>query len=126
MRLNSNQKLMLFLVFAVFLAIRLFVQNPVYFIGGDDAKYLTLARHFPYHTLDNKSLFLLHGPMYPYIIHFFSYIFEDYIGAIMFSLICSIAAFFALYNIIMLLAKNFFIVVILEFDTGVESGHTCR
>lgn len=107
MKSNSNRKLMLLLVFAVFLILRMFVQNPVYFIGGDDAKYLTLAKHFPYHTLDNKSLFLLHGPIYPYIIHFFSYVFQDYIGAIIFSLLCSTAVFFVLYKLIMLLTKNY-------------------
>lgn len=105
--LSGRKKTLLYLVFAVFLILRLFVSSPVYFIGGDDAKYLTLAKHFPYHTLDNKSLFLLHGPIYPYTLHLFSYIFPDYIGGIIFSLLCSIVTFFVLYKLIMLLTKNY-------------------
>ncbi|MBI4451965.1 glycosyltransferase family 39 protein [Candidatus Woesearchaeota archaeon] len=103
---KTSHKAMPFLIFLIFLSIRIFVDFPAYFIGGDDAKYLTLAKHFPYHTLDNKGLFLLHGPMYPYLLHFFDLFFEDYMGGIILSLFSSIVAFFVLYKLILLLTKR--------------------
>ncbi len=112
MKIYDNRKLMVALVFAVFIILRLFVDSPYYFIGGDDAKYLELAKNFPSHTLDNKQLFLLHGPIYPYAIHFLSYLFEDYKAGIIISLLSSIVTFFVLYKLIMLLTKNFRIALV--------------
>src|SRR3989338_1652911 len=112
MKIYDNRKLMVALVFAVFIMLRLFVNSPNYFIGGDDAKYLELAKNFPSHTLDNKQLFLLHGPIYPYAIHFLRYLFEDYKAGIIISLLSSIVTFFVLYKLIMLLTKNFRIALV--------------
>ncbi|MAG92080.1 hypothetical protein CMO83_05380 [Candidatus Woesearchaeota archaeon] len=122
-KLRKSRNLVLVFLFLIFLALRLFTSTPSHFIGGDDAKYLKLADNFPNHTLDNKSLFLLHGPGFPYAIHFLSYLSEDHIAGIVISLISSIVAFFVLYKLIMLVSKNYnlAIMTLVLFTLSVEN-----
>ncbi len=54
------------------LAVRLFSAAPHIVIGGDTCKYLVLARNFPWHRLDNDSLFLQHPPMLGWVIGLFA------------------------------------------------------
>jgi hypothetical protein len=54
------------------LAVRLFSAAPHVVIGGDTCKYLVLARNFPWHRLDNDSLFLQHPPMLGWVIGLFA------------------------------------------------------
>jgi hypothetical protein len=54
------------------LAVRLFSAAPHIVIGGDQCKYLVLARHFPWHRLDNDSLFLQHPPLLGWVIGLFA------------------------------------------------------
>lgn len=49
-------------VFLLFLTVRAFSGSPYYDLGGDQCKYLTLGRNFPFHTLWNDSLYLIHPP----------------------------------------------------------------
>ena len=100
----------LMLLFIAFITLRIFVNSQYYYISGDEGKYLTLARHFPYHTLDNKSLFLLHPPIFPYIIHFFSFLFKDYIAGITVSIISSIISFVLIYKLLSLFIKDFYVI----------------
>ena len=101
---------LIILLFAVFLFSRLFVSNSSVLLGADSLKFIETSKRFPYYTLYNDELFLLHPPLYSYTIRFFSLFFQDYVAAIFVSLISSIATFFVLYNFLMLLTKNFNIV----------------
>src|SRR3989338_1346963 len=116
MRLN-NKKVMVIVLFVVFLFLRLFVDSKTIFFGGDSAKFLELAKHFPYHTLGNDQLYLQHGPVYPYAIHFSTLLFEeDYIAAIMINLLSASITFFLVYKLFMMITNRFdttFIILIL-------------
>jgi len=99
----------LLLAFLVFLGMRLFAASPYYTIqGGDDARYLALAQESPRHTLGNNELYLLHPPLYPYVLHFFSIFMEDHRAGLFLSLLSGAATFFLLYALMRLLSGNFF------------------
>ncbi len=95
------------LLLIVFIVLRIFVNTPSYYIVGDQGKYLTLANNFPKHTLDNNQLFLQHPPLFPYLIHFFSLFFEDYIAGLVVTLLASIITFFIIYKLFMMLTGNY-------------------
>ena len=95
------------ILFAVFLFLRLFTSIP-YILLSDDLKYIETAKNFPYHTLYNDQLYLLHPPLYPYVLHFFTLIFgADYIAGIFISILSAIITFFAVYKLFMMLTNNF-------------------
>lgn len=114
----TQQKIVMIL-FVVFLFLRLFVNLDSVLLSGDNLKYLQAAKNFPYHTLYNNQLYLLHPPFYPYAIHFFTIIFqEDHIASIFISLISAVITFFLLYHLFMMLTRNFDITfLILVFYT---------
>lgn len=61
-------------IFILFLTVRLFSGNTCYPLTGDACKYLTLAKNFPFHTLYNHDLYLIHPPIFGWsigIAHFF-------------------------------------------------------
>ena len=103
-----TRRKIVFLLFFVFLSLRLFVNYSSSLYGADNVKYFELAKNFPYHTFYNNQLYLLHPPLFSYIIHFFTLIFqEDHIAAIFISLVSSITTFFIVYHLFMLITKNF-------------------
>jgi len=114
---------LLLLLFACFAALRIFSDSPYHLIAADEGKYLTLARHFPFHTLDNKSLFLLHPPIFPYVVHFFSFFAQDYIAGITVSILASLITFILIYKLLSLYVKNFFVILgtLLLYAVSVES-----
>ena len=91
----SGRSLILPVLFAAFLLLRLFVSSPYCFIAMDEAKYLTLARNFPRHTLFNHQFYLVHPPLYPACIRFFSLILPDHIAGITVSFLSAVLTFFA-------------------------------
>jgi hypothetical protein len=104
----SNRNILIFLLFSIFLVLRLFVSSNAIFLTSDNLKFLELSKNFPYHTLANDQLYLQHGIFYPYTIHLFNLIFsEDYVASILVSLVSASLAFFILYKLFMLLTKNF-------------------
>ncbi len=104
----TQRKLVIALLFAVFLFLRLFIGDDTILFGADNLKYIEAAKTFPYHTLYNNQLYLLHPPLYPYAIYFLSFLFQEYyIGAIAISLLSSIVTFFILYKLFMLVTRNF-------------------
>ena len=119
----SKKEYLLLLLFASFTILRIFSQSEYHFISSDEGKYLTLARHFPYHTLDNKSLFLLHPPIFPYVIHFFSLFMKDYIAGITVSIIASLLTFILIYKLLSLYVKNFYVILgtLLLYAISVEA-----
>jgi hypothetical protein len=52
----------------LFLTMRLFSGYEHLLVNADQCKYLTLGRTFPFHQVDNHSLFLLHPPLLGYSI----------------------------------------------------------
>ena len=104
----SNKKILLISLFIVFIFLRLFVDSPYILLAADSLKFLDLAKHFPYHTLSNEQLYLLHAPFYPYVIHFVNLLInEDYLAAIAINLVAACITFFVLYKFFMLLTGNF-------------------
>jgi len=107
MKLN-NRKLLLIVLFAVFLFLRLFADLPAVLLASDSLKFLNLAKHFPYHTLGNNQLYLLHAPFYPYLIHFVSLLVrEDYLAAIAINFVSACITFFVIYRLFMMLTNDF-------------------
>lgn len=103
----KNDRIVLILIFIIFLFIRLFSNSEYFFIQvGDDARYLALANSFPYHRLYNNQLFISQQPFYPYVIHFMSFFFQDYIAGILISFISSIITFFIIYKLVGILTNN--------------------
>ncbi|MDO9464376.1 MAG: glycosyltransferase family 39 protein [bacterium] len=92
--LNLNS--LILLQIGIFVTIRIFVDFDTFFIQWDEGKYLTLARNFPFHRLYNHSLYLVHPPLYPYFIRFFSLFFTDYLAGIILSFL-SICGFIILF-----------------------------
>ena len=118
-----RKKYLIILLFAVFLVLRLFVRSPFVLLGSDHIKYLELAKNFPYHTITNNQLYIDHGPLYPYVIHFFTIFFRnDYIASIMVSVLSAIVTFFLLYKLFILLFKNFYVAftTLILFTLSVE------
>ena len=102
-----KKKYILIILFAVFLFLRLFT-NISYILLSDDLKFMEAAKNFPYHTLYNNQLYLLHPPLFPYAIHFFTLIFGlDYIAGIFISILSAAITFFVIYKFFMMLTNNF-------------------
>ena len=95
------------ILFAVFLFLRLFTNLP-YILLSDDLKFMEAAKNFPRHTLYNNQLYLLHPPLFPYAIHFFTLIFgTDHIAGIFISILSAAITFFVIYKFFMMLTSNF-------------------
>ncbi|MBI2653387.1 glycosyltransferase family 39 protein [Candidatus Woesearchaeota archaeon] len=124
-----TQKNLVIALFLVFLFLRLFVDKTSMFFGGDSLKFLETAKRFPYHTLYNNQLYLLHPPFYPYTIYFFNLTFQqDHIAGIVLSLVSSIITFFILYRFFMMLTDNFnitfFVLLFFTLSVGfIEASH---
>lgn len=105
-----NQKVLLVVLFVIFLFLRLFVDSTYTILGADNLKFLELSKRFPNHTLSNNQLYLQHPPLYPYIIHFFNLFFhDDLIAAVVVSLISACLSFFFLYKLFMMLSNDFYV-----------------
>ena len=95
------------ILFAVFLFLRLFTGIP-YILLSDDLKYMEASKNFPGHKLYNDQLYLLHPPLFPYVLHFFTLIFgADHIAGIFISILSAIITFFVIYKFFMMLTNNF-------------------
>lgn len=106
----KKEQILLFAIFFIFLFLRAFSDSPYFLIqGSDHARYLELAKNFPYHTLDNNQLFVYHRPLYPYTVHFLTWFFEDHLAGIMVSLISGIISFFIIYKLVLQLTKEKYI-----------------
>ncbi len=102
-----RDKIIIGLLFLAFLAPRIFVASPYYFVSMDEAKYLGLARNFPAHTLFNRQLFVVHPPIFPYLIRFFTPALPDHTAGITVSLLASLLSFFLLLKLFRLFDKSF-------------------
>lgn len=80
----------------VALALRLFHADAVLGIRWDEAKYLGLAKNFPYHRLFNDELYLIHGPGYPALIRLGMIFLPDHAAAIAVSIVMSAVTFWAI------------------------------
>ncbi len=114
---------LLIAIFVLFLLIRIFVASPYYFISMDEAKYLTLARNFPHHTLFNNQLYLVHPPGFPYLIRLFSLVLPDHIAGMTVSLFFAVVAFFTMAKLFRLFGKDYFWIAIALFLLAVSPLH---
>ena len=122
MRMFTKRNLIIIL-FIIFLFLRLFTYMDSVNFHSDSLKYIETSKHFPYHTLYNNQLYLLHPPFYPYVIYFATLIFqEDYLAGVFISLFSSIITFFVLYRFFMMLIKDFNItfITMVFFTLSVE------
>lgn len=83
------------LPFLLFLMVRLFHGSPYILIGGDQCKYLSLGRTFPWHQVDNHSLFLLHPPLFGYVIGLLALVFPLLTAGLLAAIVLSVANFIA-------------------------------
>ena len=94
----SSRRNLIIILFLVFLFLRFFVNSSDILLGADHVKYLIMARNFPYHTSANNQMEINHGPIYPYVIHFFMLVFkQDYISSIIISLFFACVSLFVCY-----------------------------
>lgn len=120
---NKQKKILIAVLFAVFLFLRLFSDSGSVVIGGDYVKYLLMAKSFPYHLTVNNQMEINHGPFFPYVVYLFTLIFQnDYIAAIIISLLSAVITFYIIYRLSMMLTNNFFItfMALLFFTLSVE------
>jgi hypothetical protein len=104
----SNRRNLMIVLFAAFLFLRLFVSSDSVLLSADHLKFMEAAKNFPSHSLYNNELYLLHPPLYPYAIYFFTIIFQDdYFAAVFISIISAVITFFILYHLFMMLTKTF-------------------
>ncbi len=102
-----RDKIIIGLIFLAFLAPRIFVASPYYFVSMDEAKYLCLARNFPDHTLFNRQFYIVHPPLFPYLIRLFTLALPDHTAGITVSLLASLASFVLVLKLLRLFAKSF-------------------
>ena len=108
----TKERTLIIAIFIIFIFLRIFSDSPYYFIqGSDHARYLELANNFPYHTLYNNQLYLAHLPLFPYVIHVFTWFFQDHIAGIIVSLLSAIITFFIIYKLVTLLTKERYIAI---------------
>jgi len=88
--------LVTFILLLVLLALRSFHPEPVVGIAWDQAKYLGTARTFPFHTLYNNELWLIHGPGFPALIRLGSLVLDDHAAAICVSIAMAVVTFWAI------------------------------
>jgi len=101
-------KILIGLLFLAFLLPRIFISSPYYFVSMDEAKYLGLAASFPTHTLFNNQLYLVHPPLFPYLIRFFSLFSPDHIAGMAVSLLFAVVSFAAMVRLFKTLGKGAF------------------
>jgi len=105
---KKYRMLLLIALFLVFLTLRLFVREEFLLLSGDYMKFIETADNFPNHTLYNNQLYVLHPPLYPYVIYFMKLITGSYVyGSILVSLVTAAALFWILYFFLMYLSNNF-------------------
>ncbi|MDP8214301.1 MAG: glycosyltransferase family 39 protein [Candidatus Euphemobacter frigidus] len=114
---------LLLITFILFLLVRIFVPSPYYFISLDEAKYLTLARSFPRHTLFNNQLYLVHPPLFPYLIRAFSLTLPDHIAGMTVSLVFAAITFAAMVKLFRLFEKDRYWIVIALFVLAISPLH---
>ena len=105
---NHYRLILITTLLVVFIFLRIFTNNPYTLLTGDNMKFMEAAQNFPKHTLYNNQLYLLHPPLYPYLIYFFTLIFnQDHIASIFISFASSLTTFFVIYHFFMLITKDF-------------------
>ena len=115
----------LMLIFIIFILLRLYVPFGEKWVGGDEARYLELADHFPEHTLFADKLYLAHQPLYPYTIFLVSLVAGNlYLAGIIVSLAAAIATYFVLVLLLRLLEirEDVMILAMLFFSLSYEAG----
>lgn len=80
-------------IFILFLVVRMFSGNISYPLYGDACTYLTLAKNFPFHTLYNHDLYLIHPPLFGWIIGVFHFFMPPYYAGLTVASLFAILSF---------------------------------
>ncbi len=81
-------------VFLMYLTVRLFSGYRTYLLAGDQCKYLIMGRNFPFHTVFNHALYLIHPPLYGYVIGLVDFLFPLVLAGLLATIIPSALLFF--------------------------------
>ena len=104
--LSKKNNIIILFLFIAFIITRILGKSNALFLSGDSTKYLGLASNFPYHTLYNGSLYLIHPILYPYSIFVFSSLLPDYLAGMLISFIAGIVIFICILRIFQFLKIN--------------------
>ena len=118
-----NKKILLGLLLLAFILPRIFVASPFYFVSMDEAKYLALTSAFPHHTLFNDQIYVVHPPLFPYLIRLFTVALPDHTAGIAVSLLFAVVTFFAMVKLFGLLGKGSCWITIAMFILVVSPLH---
>lgn len=83
-------------IFILFLILRLFSGYKYFPLAEDQCTYLTLGRTFPLHQLYNHDLYLIHSPVFGYIIGLTNFIVPLFHASLIATLGFGILTFFAI------------------------------
>ena len=93
-------------VLLLFLVLRLFSGYPQLELSGDACTYLTLGRNFPWHRLYNHQLYLIHPPMFGFLIGLLDLVLPLLSAGLVVVLFFAVANFFALRRLAILYGLN--------------------
>jgi hypothetical protein len=82
--------------FVLFLVMRLFSGDAYYLLGGDQCTFLELGRTFPKHQLWNHELYLIHPPLFGYLLGLLHLALPLLAAGLAATVLCAVANFFAL------------------------------
>ncbi|MBI4149114.1 glycosyltransferase family 39 protein [Candidatus Woesearchaeota archaeon] len=105
-KLLHDGRFLLVLVFLLFALFRFFQESPYTLIVGDIARYLSLTKSFPYHTLYNHLVYTGHPPFFPYVVRLFSTVFALDIASKIVSFVSSLLFFLAVARLFSLFSKG--------------------
>lgn len=120
---GKNERAVLVVIFLAFVLVRVFVSSPYYFISMDEAKYLELSGTFPAHRLFNNQLYLVHPPLFPYLIRLFSLFLMDHIAGISVSFLFALVTFVVTVKLLRFLGKDTYWIAIALFVLVISPLH---
>jgi hypothetical protein len=81
--------------FGLFLIVRLFSADNYFQLGGDQGTFLELGRTFPKHQLWNHELYLIHPPLFGYLVGLLHVALPLLAAGLAATLLCAVVNFFA-------------------------------
>jgi hypothetical protein len=81
--------------FGLFLVMRLFSGDSYFLLGGDQCTFLELGRTFPKHQLWNHELYLIHPPLFGYLVGLLHVALPILAAGLAATLLCAVVNFFA-------------------------------
>lgn len=95
--MKNRFDIFLLLIFIIYIYMRLFVGFEYYWIHGDEARWLCVAKNFP--NLFNHSIYVDHALFFPFLVRLFSLFFADLTAAMVVNSLSSLIIFISLIGI---------------------------